>query len=171
MDNHHVVGPDHRSGAGVPEYSVWTAHKNVVKYGLQRFGCCKTFNDKTGSLLHYKHVSIGNWMLALWLFLCGPLNGVSIRFISQATGQAYKTAYYMMRGIMARIRNLPEKPHGKTKAPKACHAACILGSTTFGPPVWTGEFFDSRVYFFGVGEKANRRSCTLPPKACRHSLE
>ena len=22
--------------------------------------------------LHYKHVSIGNWMLALWLFLCGP---------------------------------------------------------------------------------------------------
>ena len=51
-------------------------HKNVVKYclyqkNLQRYtckDCCKTFNDKTDSLLHYKHVSIGNWMLALWLF-------------------------------------------------------------------------------------------------------
>ena len=49
-------------------------------------------------------------MLALWLFLCGPLNGVSIKFVSRATGQAYKTAYYMMRGIMERIHNLPEKP-------------------------------------------------------------
>ena len=49
-------------------------------------------------------------MAALWLFLCGPLNGVSIRFVSQATGQAYKTAYYMMRGIMGRIHDLPEKP-------------------------------------------------------------
>ena len=93
-------------------------HKNVVKYclyqkNLQRYtckDCCKTFNDKTDSLLHYKHVSIGNWMLALWLFLCGPLNGASIRFISQATGQAYKTTYYMMRRIMKQIRDLPEKP-------------------------------------------------------------
>lgn len=49
-------------------------------------------------------------MLALWLFLCGPLNGVSIRFVSQATGQAYKTTYYMIHGIMERIRGLPEKP-------------------------------------------------------------
>ena len=49
-------------------------------------------------------------MAALWLFLCGPLNGASIRFISQATGQAYKTAYYMLRRIMERIRGLPEKP-------------------------------------------------------------
>ena len=92
---------------------------NVAKYclyqkHLQRYTCndCrKTFNDKTGTVLHYRHVSLGNWMLALWLFLCGPpLNGVSIRFISQATGQAYKTTYYMMRGIMGRIRGLPEKP-------------------------------------------------------------
>ena len=91
---------------------------NVAKYclyqkHLQRYTCndCrKTFNDKTGTVLHYRHISLGNWMLALWLFLCGPLNGVSIRFISQATGQAYKTTYYMMRGIMGRIRGLPEKP-------------------------------------------------------------
>lgn len=63
---------------------------NVAKYclyqkHLQRHTCkdCKkTFNDKTGTVLHYRHISIGNWMLALWLFLCGPLNGASIRFIS-----------------------------------------------------------------------------------------
>ncbi|MBI1658837.1 MAG: IS1 family transposase, partial [Thaumarchaeota archaeon] len=118
---------------------------NVVKYclyqkNLQRYtckDCCKTFNDKTGSLLHYKHVSIGNWMLALWLFLCGPLNGASIRFISQATGQAYKTAYYMMRGIMAHIRNLPEKPlKGTCETDEAYVKA---GSTyVFVARVWPG---------------------------------
>ena len=63
-----------------------------------------TFNDKTGTILHYRHINLGNWMLALWLFLCGPLNGVSIRFVSQTTGQTYKTAYYMMHGIIERIR-------------------------------------------------------------------
>ena len=49
-------------------------------------------------------------MAALWLFLCGPLNGVSIKFIFQATGQAYKTAYYMIRNMMKKMRDLPEKP-------------------------------------------------------------
>ena len=91
---------------------------NVAKYcryqnHLQRYTCkdCKmTFNDKTGTVLHYRHISIGNWMAALWLFLCGPLNGTSIRFISQATGRAYKTTYYMIRNIMKKIRDLPEKP-------------------------------------------------------------
>lgn len=89
---------------------------NVVKYcryqkNLQRYtckDCCKTFNDKTGTILHYRHIGIGNWMLALWMFLGGPLNGISIRYISQATGHAYKTTYYMMRRIMDKIRNLPE---------------------------------------------------------------
>ena len=91
---------------------------NVAKYclyqnHLQRYTCkdCKkTFNDKTGTVLHYRHISIGNWMAALWLFLCGPLNGTSIRFVSQATGRAYKTTYYMIRNIMKKIRDLPEKP-------------------------------------------------------------
>ena len=49
---------------------------NVAKYclyqnHLQRYTCkdCKkTFNDKTGTILHYRHISIGNWMVALWLF-------------------------------------------------------------------------------------------------------
>ena len=59
---------------------------NVAKYcryqnHLQRYTCkdCRmTFNDKTGTVLHYRHISIGNWMAALWLFMCGPLNGVSM---------------------------------------------------------------------------------------------
>ena len=63
---------------------------------LQRYACedcVMTFNDRTDTILDYKHAGIGNWMLALWLFLCGPLNGTSIMFISQATGHAYKTTY------------------------------------------------------------------------------
>ena len=47
-------------------------------------------------------------MLVLWLFLCGPLNGVSIKFVSRATGQAYKTTYCTLHGIMERICSLPE---------------------------------------------------------------
>ncbi|MCE2507936.1 MAG: IS1 family transposase [Nitrosopumilaceae archaeon] len=80
---------------------------------LQRYTCkdCKkTFNDKAGTVLHYQHISLGNWMVALWLFLCGPLSGTSIRFVSQATGRTYKTTCYMMRNIMRKIRDLPEKP-------------------------------------------------------------
>ena len=72
--------------------------------------CVKTFNDKTGTVLHYRHISLGNWMAALWLFLCGPLNGVSIRFISQVTERVCKTTYYMMRDIREQIHNLSEKP-------------------------------------------------------------
>lgn len=91
---------------------------NVTKYclyqkHLRRYTCKDykiTFNDKTGTVLHYRHISLGNWMAALWLSLCGPLNGVSIRFVSQATGRAYKTTYCMMHGIMERIRGPPEKP-------------------------------------------------------------
>ena len=91
---------------------------NIAKYCLYQKhlqwytckDCNMTFNDKTGTILHYKHVSIVNWMAALWLFLCVPLNGTSIRFISQATGRAYKTTYYMIRNIMKKIRGLPEKP-------------------------------------------------------------
>ena len=63
---------------------------NVAKYRLyQRHlqrctckDCMKAFNDNTGTVLHYRHRSLGDWMAALWLFLCGPLNGASIRFIS-----------------------------------------------------------------------------------------
>ena len=46
---------------------------NVAKYclyqkHLQRYtckDCMKTFNDKTGTVLHYRYISIGNWMVAL----------------------------------------------------------------------------------------------------------
>ena len=41
---------------------------NVAKYYLyQKYlqwytckSCCKTFNNKTGTVLHYRHISLGN---------------------------------------------------------------------------------------------------------------
>lgn len=90
--------------------------KNVTKYCkygyLQRYvckDCNKTFNDKTGTPLHYKHTMVGDWMLSIWMFLAGPRNGISIRFIAESLGRTYKPVYYMMRGIMALLANLPEK--------------------------------------------------------------
>ena len=95
---------DGREGENVTKY---------CKYGhLQRYvckDCGRTFNDKTGTLLHYKHIMVGEWMLAIWMFLSGPRNGISIRFIAESLGRTYKPVYYMMRGIMALLVNLPEK--------------------------------------------------------------
>lgn len=91
--------------------------RNVTKYcrygHLQRYickDCNKTFNDKTGTALHYRRIGIGDWMLAVWMFLSGPRNGISIRYIAEAVGRAYKPVYYMMRSVMAQIANLPERP-------------------------------------------------------------
>lgn len=58
--------------------------------------------------MHYRHLSLGNRVVALWL--CGSLNSISIRFVFQATEQGYNTTYYIMRGFMEWIRGLPEKP-------------------------------------------------------------
>ena len=49
---------------------------------LQRYYCkkCKkSFNDKTGTILHYKHVGLGQWMMLIWGFFGGPTNGMSIK--------------------------------------------------------------------------------------------
>ena len=70
-------------------------------------GCHRTFNDKTGTILHYRHVRMGDWMLALWMFLCGPPNGVSINYISTSLGRAYGAVYRMMRDIMWKVGELP----------------------------------------------------------------
>ncbi len=88
----------------------------VIKHGryrkhLWRYlckDCCRTFNDKTDTILHYRHIWMGNWMLALWTFLCGPPNGVSINHIAESIGCAYRSTYYMIRRMMDKIRGLPE---------------------------------------------------------------
>ncbi len=47
-------------------------------------------------------------MLALWEFLCGPPNGVSINHIAESVGCAYRSTYYMIRRMMDKIRSIPE---------------------------------------------------------------
>ena len=88
----------------------------VIKHGryrkhLWRYlckDCCRTFNDKTDTILHYRHIWMGNWMLALWTLLCGPPNGASINHIAESIGCAYRSTYYMIRRMMDNIRGLPE---------------------------------------------------------------
>ena len=95
---------------------------NVTKYckykgNIQRYICkdCHiTFNDKTGTILHYKRISMGKWMLSVWMYLCGPLNGISIHYISESIGRTYRYAYYMMRGIMDHIEHTGEGALGRT---------------------------------------------------------
>lgn len=84
----------------------------MYKQNIRRYickDCNKTFNDKTGTVLHYKQIDIGRWMLSVWLYLCGPLNGISINYISQAIGRTYRSTYYMIRDVMDRIENLQER--------------------------------------------------------------
>ena len=65
----------------------------VIKHGRYRRclrrhpceGCSRTFNDRAGTILHYRHIWLGNRMLALRAFLCGPPNGVSINHIAEST--------------------------------------------------------------------------------------
>ena len=91
--------------------------ENVIRHGkykgnLQRYrckDCTLTFNDKTGTPLHYKRISMGKWMLSVWMYLCGPLNGISINYISEAIGHTCKTTYYMIRAMMDQIQSLQEK--------------------------------------------------------------
>ena len=45
--------------------------------------CKKAFNDKTGTLLHYKSIGMGKWMLSVRMYLCGPLSRTSVNRISE----------------------------------------------------------------------------------------
>ena len=52
---------------------------------------------------------MGDWMPALWVFLCGPPNGISIiYYIATSMGRAYGAVYRMMRDIMRKVSELPE---------------------------------------------------------------
>jgi len=59
-------------------------HGSYGEY-LHRYKCkdCKrTFNDKTGTLLQYRHIKIGNQMMGVWALACASPNGISINSIS-----------------------------------------------------------------------------------------
>jgi len=50
-----VFCPDCRLNS-VAKYCLY--QKNLQRYTYK--DCCKTFNNKTGTVLHYRHISIGN---------------------------------------------------------------------------------------------------------------
>ncbi|MXX20579.1 MAG: IS1595 family transposase [Cenarchaeum sp. SB0661_bin_35] len=89
---------------------------NIKKRGrymtcLQRYYCkdCKrSFNDKTGTILHYKHVGPGQWMMLVWGFFGGPTNGMSINYLANEIG-SYPVVYYLIKNMMTMVYNLPTK--------------------------------------------------------------
>ena len=92
-------------GGDIVRYCRYQGH--VRRYTCK--GCRRTSNDKTGTILHYWHVRMGDWMLALWMFLCGPPNGISIiYYIATSLGRAYGAVYRMMRDIIRKVSELPE---------------------------------------------------------------
>ena len=50
-----------------------------------------------------------NGMLAVWMYLCGPPNGISINCIAESIGRPYKSTYCMIRDMMDQIRNQQDK--------------------------------------------------------------
>jgi transposase-like protein len=91
-----------------------TCHSSKVKrYGkyrriFQRYLCNEchhTFNDKTGTVFHYSHLSLSEWFLAIYLF-CIPWLGVSINSISCQMSIPYRQCYHMIRAVMERIASV-----------------------------------------------------------------
>ena len=70
--------------------------KKRDKYILQKLQ--KSFNDKTGTILHYKHVRLGQWMMLVWGFFGGPTNGISINYLARDVG-SYSTVYYLIKNF------------------------------------------------------------------------
>ena len=82
----------------------------VKRYGkykkiFQRYlckECGSTFNDKTGTIFHYSHLSISEWFLSIYLF-CIPWMGCSIRSMSNQLSIPYRQCYHMIRAVMDRL--------------------------------------------------------------------
>jgi transposase len=100
-----------RWGNGV--YCPLCYSSKVKRYGryrriFQRYLCkeCNhTFNDKTGTIFHYSHLSLPEWFLAVYLF-CMPWLGMSISSISNQLAIPYRTCYHMIRAMMDRIASV-----------------------------------------------------------------
>lgn len=93
-------------GVDIIRYCRYQGH--VRRYTCK--SCRRTFNDKTGTILHYRHVRMGDWVLVVWMLLCGPPNGMIsiIYYIATLIGRAYGVIYRMMRDIMRMVGGLPE---------------------------------------------------------------
>ena len=89
-------------------------YNSIKKHGkykiyFQRYFCYRcnhTFNDKTGTVFHYSHISLSKWFCHIWLFCICSITGISIREISKKLGVQYKTSYFMNRKIMQKIFDL-----------------------------------------------------------------
>ena len=92
----------HCGGTDIVRHCRYRGH--VRRYTCK--GCSRTFNDKTGTILHHRHIRMGDWLLALWMFLCGPPNGISINYITTSMGRAYGAVYQMMRDTMRKVSEL-----------------------------------------------------------------
>lgn len=90
--------------------------RRVRRYGkykriFQRYycnGCNRTFNDKTGTIFHYSHVSLSEWFMAVYMF-CIPWMGMSISSISYQLEIPYRTCYHMLRAMMERLASAEQK--------------------------------------------------------------
>jgi transposase-like protein len=65
--------------------------------------CSKTFNDKTGTVFHYSHLSLSEWFLAIYLFCVVSWLGCSISSISSQLSIPYRQCYHMIRAVMYRL--------------------------------------------------------------------
>ena len=94
----------HCGGGGIVRYCRYREH--VQRYTCK--GCRRTFNDRTGTILHCRHAWMVDRMPAPRMFLRGPPNGVSTNYIATSLDRAYGPVYRMIRDIMRKVSGLPE---------------------------------------------------------------
>ena len=88
-------------------------------------------------------------MMAVWAYLCGPLNGISINYIPDSIGHTYRYTYYMMRGIMDHIEYTGEDTFGRMRD----QLMCIHCPTYFKPTL-------------GIWADVRRPPRRLPARGC-----
>jgi transposase-like protein len=90
-------------------YCVYCGSKEVIKWGkykgLQRYKCkkCnKTFNDKTGTIFHYSHISLFDWGM---IFIFYTYLHISSRKISKLLNISELTMWKITQKIRKTIKN------------------------------------------------------------------
>jgi transposase-like protein len=65
--------------------------------------CCRTFNDKTGTIFHYSRLSLRAWLFLIILFI---LIHTSIRSISWLLGISYMSVFRASRRFLSNLISL-----------------------------------------------------------------
>jgi len=95
-------------------YCVYCNSKNIKRYGkykkiFQRYyckDCNRTFNDKSNTIFHYKHIRLSDWFLAIYLAFIVSWVGLSINSTSIQLSLPYRVTYHMIRSIMGKIASI-----------------------------------------------------------------